>query len=418
MILGAGPLQVPAIKKAKELGLKVVVCDYDDKAIGIQYADTFLPISTIDEEAVLEAAKVEKPDYIFTSTSDAPVRTAAYVCEKLGLPTDIKYEDAVCATLKSAMRDRLQRYHVPIPNYFSCTNYEEFERAVKNIDGECVIKPADNAASRGVELFHTKASKDEYQRQYAYSKNFSRNGIVMVEELMHGPEVSVECLIINSVVHIIAITDKLVTPLPFFVELGHSKQSQLPESTKKKIRKVTMDAIHAIRIVNGCSHVEMKVTEEGPKIVELAARLGGDYITSKLVPLSTGIDMVGDSILLALHRPVEIKRTRNCGSAIRFFAGEEGVIKDIIIHGNPKDVSGFKEMKIECSVGDRVHTLHSSNDRLGYVITEGKNAAQAIERVEEIMKMIEFVIRGGYNPQLISSVCSLSGLKDNYAEAA
>ena len=83
MILGAGPLQLPAIRKAKELGLKVVVCDYDPNAVGFSYADESYLISTIDQEAVLEKARIIKPDYVITSTSDVPVRTAAYVSEKL-----------------------------------------------------------------------------------------------------------------------------------------------------------------------------------------------------------------------------------------------------------------------------------------------------------------------------------------------
>ena len=109
MILGAGPLQVPAIMKAKELNMKVVVCDFDANAIGRNIADEFYLISTIDKERVLNKAIELAPDYVITSTSDAPVRTAAYVSEKLGLPTGISYENAICATVKSAMRDRLKK---------------------------------------------------------------------------------------------------------------------------------------------------------------------------------------------------------------------------------------------------------------------------------------------------------------------
>ena len=96
-ILGASRLQVPAILKAKEKGLFVYVLDYDPKAVGIQYADQFLEISTIDREAVLEAALEYKPDFVITSTSDMPVRTVSWVCERLGKKTDISYRGALCA---------------------------------------------------------------------------------------------------------------------------------------------------------------------------------------------------------------------------------------------------------------------------------------------------------------------------------
>ena len=88
-ILGASRLQVPAIIKAKEKGLYVYVLDYDPNAVGIHYADKFLEISTIDKEAVLQAAIEYNPDFIITSTSDMPVRTVSWVCEKLGKKTII-----------------------------------------------------------------------------------------------------------------------------------------------------------------------------------------------------------------------------------------------------------------------------------------------------------------------------------------
>ena len=91
-ILGASRLQVPAIKKAKERGLFVYAIDYDPNAVGIAFADKFLEISTIDKEAVYKAALEYKPDYIITSTSDMPVRTVSWVCEKLNMKTDISYQ--------------------------------------------------------------------------------------------------------------------------------------------------------------------------------------------------------------------------------------------------------------------------------------------------------------------------------------
>ena len=105
-ILGASRLQVPAIMKAKEKGLYVYVLDYDPEAVGIQYADRFLEISTIDKEAVYAAAIQYNPDYIITSTSDMPVRTVAWVNERLGRPCDISYEGAICARSNEIVHPR------------------------------------------------------------------------------------------------------------------------------------------------------------------------------------------------------------------------------------------------------------------------------------------------------------------------
>lgn len=392
MILGAGPLQVPAIMKAKELNMKVVVCDFDANAIGRNIADEFYLISTIDKERVLNKAIELAPDYVITSTSDAPVRTAAYVSEKLGLPTGISYENAICATVKSAMRDRLKKKNIPIPEYFVCATVEEFLEAVRSFANECILKPSDSSASRGVKKLDCSLSVDKLVESYRECCKYSNNGVVLVEELMHGAEVSVECIIVNQKIHIIAITDKYVTEEPYFVELGHSEQSQLDDKIKSEIEMVTKKAIEAIDIVNGVAHAELKITKDGPKIVEIAARLGGDYITSRLVPLSTGVDMVGNSICLALNKPFKIEKKLNKGSAIRFIRGTEGKIKKINFNDDLYDAEGLVELKVYCKEGDICHDLKSSNDRLGHIITQADNAEMAIKIAEAVLSKIEIII--------------------------
>ena len=150
MILGASALQVPAIKKAKELEHQIILVDYDENAVGFALADIKLVVSTLDQEEVYRQALIYQPDVVITSTSDGPVRTAAYVNEKLGKKPDLSYENALCATIKSKMRDRLKQCGVPILEYYAAANYEAFSEAVDKLDGDCIVKPADNAGSRGV----------------------------------------------------------------------------------------------------------------------------------------------------------------------------------------------------------------------------------------------------------------------------
>ena len=339
MILGASALQVPAIKKAKELGYQIILVDYDENAVGFALADVKLVVSTLDQDEVYRQALIYRPDVVMTSTSDGPVRTAAYVNEKLGKRPDLSYENALCATIKNKMRDRLKECGVPIPEYYAAADYEAFSEAVDKLEGDCIVKPADNAGSRGVvhmdykvhqgeQLeYETLARKESAERMaayyraiYHYSRGNARNGTVMVEEYMHGPEVSVEIMVIEGEPHILTITDKFITPPPYFVELAHCEPSRLDEETQERIRKVAVQAVRAIGIENAPAHVEIKVTEDGPKIVELAARLGGDFITSRLVPLSTGIDMVGASVLLATGEVPDLTPKWKRGAAIHFIS--------------------------------------------------------------------------------------------------
>lgn len=390
MILGASALQVPAIQKAKELGYQIILVDYDENAVGFSLADVKLVVSTLDQEEVYRQALIYQPDVVITSTSDGPVRTAAYVNEKLGKQPDLSYEDSLCATIKSYMRDRLKEYHVPIPAYYVVHNFQEFENAVEQLNGYCIVKPADNAGSRGVVLLDEKTlpTGEALRQTYEYSRNHSRNGIVMVEEFMTGAEVSVESMTVNGETTIITITDKFVTPLPYFAEIGHSEPSCLDEETKEQIKQLTKQAVKAIRLINGPSHTEVKITKEGPKIVELAARLGGDFITSKLVPLSTGVDMVGNSVLLATGGEVDLTPKRENGAAIRFIQGTEGVIKSISIEDKVYQMEGIEEVVIYKKAGDAVCQTKSSNDRIGHIIATGKTAREAMSRAQDALSYV------------------------------
>lgn len=395
MILGASALQVPAIKKAKELGYQIILVDYDANAVGFPLADIKLVVSTLDQEEVYRQALIYKPDVVITSTSDGPVRTAAYVNEKLGKQPDLSYKDSLCATIKSYMRDRLKENHLPIPEYYAVNNFNEFTEAVRKLNGCCIIKPADNAGSRGVVLLNGSSfpSNDQLLQAYEYSRDNARGGVVMVEEYMTGPEVSVEAMTINGETTIVTITDKFITPPPYFVEIAHSEPSILDEETKEQICKITKKALKAIGLINAPSHTEIKVTKEGPKIVELAARLGGDFITSKLVPLSTGVDMVGNSVLLATGSSVDLTPTRQNGSAIRFIQGKEGILKRIDIDEEVYHLEGIEEVVLYKKPGDLTHSTRSSNDRLGHIITTGKTAGEALERAKKALSYIHILYK-------------------------
>ena len=390
-ILGASRLQIPAIKKAKEKGLYVYALDYDPNAEGIHYADKYLEISTIDKEKVYKAALEYKPDYIMTSTSDMPVRTVAWVNEKLGMPSDISYEDSICATDKVAMRNRMKECGVPIPTYYVVRNLKEFLNVAQEMPMRFILKPADNAASRGVVLVE-KGQKTKLEELYKYTIQFSRSGEVLVEEYMTGPEVSVESYTINSEPHIITITDKMVTELPFFVELGHTEPSRLPFEEQESIKKVAEAAIRAIGMKNGPNHTEIKVTPNGPKLVEIAARLGGDCITSKLVPLSTGVDMIECSFATLLDERVKYQNTVSLGSAIRFIQGEKGILSAVNGVDEALNMPGVKEVELYKKLNTYIKRPENSSDRIGHIIATGKDADEAARNAETALEKIRIHI--------------------------
>lgn len=395
MILGASILQLPAIVKAKEMGLKVIAIDMDQDAIGFKEEGIICEmISTIDIPKVLECAKKHRIDGIMTLASDMPMRTVAVVSSKLGL-VGIAEDTAFKATNKGAMRMALKEKGVPIPMFFRVSNKAEYVAAVSKIKENgyrCIVKPADNSGSRGIDLLKD-FSNDSINRAYEYSVQSSRSGDLMVEEYMEGPEVSVETLSLNGECHVIQITDKLTTGAPYFVEMGHNEPSLLDEKTKERIRELAIAANHAIGIIDGPSHTEIKVTKNGPKIVELGARLGGDNITTHLVPLSTGINMVECCIRIALGEDVDFIPKFEKGSAIRYFNNNTGKVKSIKGILDAENIIGVQQVSIVHGTGSKVGEIKSSTDRIGFVISQADTAKHAIEICEEAINKIEIEVR-------------------------
>lgn len=388
MILGASILQLPAIQQAKKMGLDVVVVDMNESAIG--FDETGIKkeiISTIDIPAVVNAAKKHKIDGIMTLATDMPMRTVAAVAKEMGL-VGIDEDTALKATNKAEMRKALEVAGVPIPKFLKVQNKDEYRNAVRQFVSPFVVKPADNSGSRGIVLVSDITDKMSVEDAYTYSQSFSRNGDVLVEEYMQGKEVSVETLSINGECHVIQITDKITTGAPHFVEMGHSQPTCFDEDTIEKITNVAIAANRAVGILDGPSHTEIIVTSDGPKIVEIGARLGGDCITTHLVPLSTGVNMVECCIKIALGEKPDIDHKFNKGSAIRYLQQIPGEIKSISGIEEAQLVEGVEQVSVLRTVGETITAIDSSSARMGFVIASGEDAAAAIQICERASAFI------------------------------
>lgn len=387
-------MQLPAIKKAKSMGLQVVAVDMNPKAVGFREDGIIKEvISTIDTPAIIEAAKRNRVDGVMTIASDMPMRSVAAVADELGL-VGISKETAIKATDKGEMRMALRKSGVPIPAFYRVRSKEEYRSAVNKIKEagyKCIVKPADNSGSRGIDLL-SDFEQETIDNAYEYSKQSSRSGDLMVEEYMEGDEVSVESLSIDGICHVIQITDKLTTGAPYFVEMGHSQPSGLSEDTKEKIRQITIAANKAIGIENGPAHTEIKITKDGPKIIELGARLGGDNITTHLTPLSTGVDMVECCINIAMGMAVNLNTRMNRGSAIRYFPLEKGKIKNIEGVEQAQKIPGVVQVSIVRGVGESVNGIKNSGDRVGFVITEGDDAKAAVDAAMQGVAAVKFEV--------------------------
>lgn len=389
LIIGASVLQLPAILKAKEMGYKVAVVDYDHNAIGISYADEYYNVSTIDKQGVLQVAQSAKIDGIMTLATDMPMRTIAYVAEKMNLP-GVSEETALKATDKGEMIKAFVENNVACPWFYIVSSDKDLNEIISKISYPCIVKPTDSSGSRGVMLVK---DEKEVSDAYTYSRNMSRNGNVIIEEFLIGNEVSVEVMAIDGTPHILAITDKITTGAPHFVEMGHSQPSCLSKEALQDISQLAVKAVKAIKLENGPAHVEIMHTTQGAKMIEIGARMGGDNITTHLVPLSTGIDMVKATIDLAMGNTPNISPKWHKGSAIKYLNMSEGIISKINGIEDARIVEGVKEVVIVKKIGDCVKGIKSSTDRVGYVIAQSDTPKEALKICDKAICRLEIKVR-------------------------
>ncbi|NOH16443.1 ATP-grasp domain-containing protein [Clostridium cochlearium] len=378
LILGAGQFQVPVIKKAKKLGYKTIVTDYDSKAEGFKFADIALNISTLDKEKTLQVAKIYNIDGILT-TSDFPVRTVAYVCKKMNL-IGLSTRAAEISTDKFLLRECIKKNNIPCPKYLLLNDKKDiYSEKLKGFEFPLIIKPVDSSASRGVcKVYNLQELELAYEEAYYYSKS----GKVILEEFLDGLEYSVETLTQNGINNIVAITEKHTSGYPYFVEDRHIVPAYLNKEQEYKIKDMINKVINAIGIDNSSSHAEIKLTEKGPILIEIGARLGGDYITSDLVPLSTGIDMLENIINISVGKKIKLSNSKIKYSGIQFITYEnyEKIKK------NEKNIRKDNSIIKFYFDHNKNNELKSSLDRNGFYIVCSDNKEKLINVLDKYIK--------------------------------
>lgn len=392
MILGAGMSEIPVIQSAIAMGHKAVVVDQDKHSPGFTIGGVIKEYSSIaDKEKILELAQKYQINGILASV-DAGVRSTAYVSTKMNLP-GISEEAAFMGTNKTAMRLRLKERGVPVPEFYIVKSKDAYTEALLNFENRCVVKAADSSGSRGIYMLKDLKNAEEIDFAYDYCIGFSGTGQLLIEECMEGLEICVETLNSSGICHPIQITDQMHKEPPYFTDCGYSQPSILNRDMQEEIYKIAINANMAVENYQGSSCTEMIVTSEGPKVVEIGVRLAGDFMTTRMVPLSTGVDMPGNVVKIALGEPIDVTPSFNKGSCVRYFMRERvGKIKNIIGLDRAKKVEGIQEVGILKGIGMEATPLRKSSDRLGYVIAQMDTAEAAVKAAETALAMIDFIV--------------------------
>jgi len=405
LIIAAGPLQVPAIRAARLLGLRTVAVDANPNAAGMVLVDRAYTADILDADAVGEIASREDVSGVLTLCTDAPVRTVAAVGARLGLPA-LTAEAAECATDKRRMRLAFAAHDAPSPRFVQVASIGDALLAAAQIGYPVALKIARSSGSRGVYRVVDEPQMHEF---WASARGYQLYGNLLIEEWLDGPEISVEGVCWQKTVSVIQVTDKSVFPGPFPVESGHTQPSQFLPLQRAEINEAVTAGIRALGLDHCGFHAELKMTQKGPRIIEIGARLGGDRIATHLTLLSTGVDLVRAVIDIALGQKPDLQVRFDRGSAVRYLHARPGdVITEI---GNFDEVRAtpglellFPESERDGPLGPgfKIPEIRSSLDRYGHVIFSGPTREEAAARAEAASRAILSLLRVA-RPELVGT---------------
>ena len=360
-IIGASYLQMPLVLKAKEMGIRTICFAWAEGAVCKDVADKFYPISIVEKEQILEVCQREKIDGITTIATDVAVPTIAFVAQELGLVGN-SVECAYKSTNKYAMRKALKDGGANCPSFSLVHNLEEAREAVNEIGLPTIIKPCDRSGSMGV----TKIESDEQLPaavESAILASFAKAAIL--EQFVDiVQEISVEGISWKDEHYVLAVTDKVTTGAPHYVELGQHQPSQLSKDViDEAIRQVKL-GVKALDIKYGASHPELMIDKNGRVFVtEIGARMGGDFIGSDLVYLSTGYDFLKGVIEVALGHFTQPVQKWSKAAGVWFYSPGTPTVKDFIDNRTAHPEIVRWELH-----EDELKPLTRSADRAGYFI--------------------------------------------------
>ena len=392
LVLAAGLLQVPVIKKAREMGYYVIAADDDPNALGMALADkAIVPGGLMNEEKMVAIAKEERVDGVIHPCSEVAMNVMGRINDELGL-CGISKEIAIRATNKHLMREAFEQYGAPSPKSRCFKNVEmTWGCFCTDFKGDAILKPSRNSGSRGIAKIPYNITGEKFAALFERAKKESRDDSVMLEQFIEGPEFSVEVIVWKGEPHVLAVTDKKTTEAPYFVELGHNQPSVYPEEIQQKLKEGAIAGCKALGLTYCAAHCELKIQNGEAYLMEIGARMGGDFISTELTHLSSGIDMVAATINTVLGIEPNLQPTEEKhGVAIRYFTPKPGVVK-AVEHTELLNREDVYDAEIYVKPGDEVREVKSSLDRSGHVIVTAVTPQEAIQEAEELVEDVKII---------------------------
>ncbi len=384
-------MQEPAVRIFKAGGGKTVVMDQDPTAAAVTLADDFIQCSTLDAEAAKQAILSYHQEKnilhgIFTVGTDASY-TVALAAQALGLP-GIDPQAALDASDKYRMRTVLQKADVNVPEFQLVNDVAAAGKIFKSLGADVVIKPPRNMGARGISRVK---NIEEISEAFLLAQKYSKDGQVLIERYISGPELSIDALIYQGEIYISGVADRIIEYPPYFVETGHIMPSSLPVDFQDRGIAEFIKAIRALKIDLGAAKGDIKTGPDQAWVGEVAARLSGGFMSSWTYPLSSGVDLIGNALAIAVGmEPYDLRRKFEKVSVERAIIAPPGELNSIHGLDEAHAVPGIEMIHFKSKIGQTIQEPKNNLDKSGNLISAAYERRNALQCVHEARHRIVF----------------------------
>lgn len=343
LFTGGSHSEVPMIRAAQEMGWYVITTGNDEDGQGHGLADKYIKGDFSDKEFVLRIAKEEKVDAIVSGCNDFAYLSAAYACEKLGLPGHDSYETSRTIHIKSEFRKMVASIGIKCPKIMECKTKEECLKAADKMGFPLLVKPVDLTGGKGVRICR---SIEEALEAFDEAMCITREDYVILEEFIDGENHGTTTLIKNGKV-IFYITDNEQYGENKYLVLGACSPSDIPQYAEYTlIKDIEKIAAHC-KLADGLFHCQFILDKDNyPVLIDPCRRAPGD-LYPLLAKYVTNVDYPAQIVRAECGEPLEDCYVQEHNFVARecIMTSQKGVITDVYLDDEIKDKMVYSMMK-------------------------------------------------------------------------
>lgn len=387
LVLGGTFPHIALLENLKKRGYYTILIDYYENPIAKKSADEHICESTLDQNKILDIARLRDADLVISTCIDQANVTACYVAEKLCLPLPYGYETALNVSNKILMKSKMRANNIPTSKFYHVVDLKTYRK--EDLLFPVVVKPADSNSSKGVRVAE---NNEELYRYVKDALHISRNNEAVVEEYKTGREIGIDCFIKNKKASVLMTKERRKMKLEddtIQQIFGCVWPADLTEKQIDIIKIIADKIANAFDLDNTPLMIQAIVDENDINVIEFAPRIGGGE-SFRIIELSTEFDIIDAAVDSFLNLQVTLNhKNPQMYYAENFIYAQSGFFGKITGHQNLLESKKIEYLNSYKTIGMEIGKEMSSNNRVGVFAVKSASRNKLLEKINIAIKHID-----------------------------